>query len=52
MSKPGDEVTLIGSRADQRFRPATALEVIGPRHFGFDADYVPIRKKKLIRSRH
>ena len=41
-SKVGDRVSLIGYRSADRFRSPRALEVLGPRHFGVDADYVPI----------
>ncbi len=41
-SKVGDGVSLIGHRSAERFRSPKALEVLGPRHFGVDADYVPI----------
>jgi len=37
-------VSLIGYRSADRFRSPRALEVLGPRHFGVDADYVPIEK--------
>ena len=43
-SKMGDSVSLIGHRSAERFRSPRALEVLGPRHFGVDADYVPIEK--------
>src|SRR2546422_5220144 len=43
-SKMGDMVSLIGYQSANRFRSPRALEVLGPRHFGVDADYVPIEK--------
>ena len=43
-SKVRDRVSLIGYRSADRFRSPRALEVLGPRHFGVDADYVPIEK--------
>ena len=43
-SKVGDRVSLIGYRSADRFRSPRALEVLGPRHFGVDADYVLIEK--------
>ena len=41
-SKVGDRVSLIGYRSADRFRSPRALEVLGPRHFGVEAEYVPI----------
>jgi len=41
----GAEVDMIGRRAlSPAFRSAKGLEVIGPRHFGFDFDYRPIEE--------
>ncbi len=41
-SKVGDSVSIYGMRADKRFRSRAGLEVLGPRHFGFDFGYTPI----------
>ena len=41
----GDHTAVIGSRAWEGFRTEEGLEVFGPRHFGFDIDYVPIEEK-------
>jgi len=43
-SKVGDRVSLIGYRSADRFRSPRALEVLGPRHFEVEAEYVPIEK--------
>ncbi|HLQ20686.1 MAG TPA: DUF917 domain-containing protein [Nitrososphaerales archaeon] len=43
-SKVGDRVSLIGYRSADRFRSPRALGVLGPRHFGVEAEYVPIEK--------
>jgi DUF917 family protein len=43
-SKVGDDVALIGYPSSPRFRTRKALEVLGPRHFGVGANYVPIEK--------
>jgi len=41
----GDRVAVVGRRAWEGFRTQEGLEVFGPRHFGFDLDYVPIEDK-------
>jgi DUF917 family protein len=41
----GDRVAVVGSRAWEGFRTEEGLEVFGPRHFGFDLDYVPIEER-------
>ena len=46
----GAEVVMVGWPADPRWRQAKGIEVFGPRHFGFDFDYVPI--EQLQRARH
>ncbi|MCL6003300.1 MAG: DUF917 domain-containing protein [Thermoplasmatales archaeon] len=40
----GDEVAIIGMKANSLFRTAEGLKVLGPRYFGFDYKYVPIEK--------
>jgi DUF917 family protein len=40
----GDTLVAIGMRGDPAFRSARGLELAGPRHFGFDIDYVPIEE--------
>ncbi|MEM3191786.1 MAG: DUF917 domain-containing protein [Thermoplasmata archaeon] len=40
----GDEVSIIGMKANPLFRTDEGLKVLGPRYFGFDYDYVPIEK--------
>lgn len=41
----GDRVAVLGRRAWQGYRTQEGLTVFGPRHFGFDLDYVPIEKR-------
>jgi len=43
-SKEGDQVSLMGYRSEDRFRSEEALQVLGPRHFGVEADYVPLER--------
>jgi hypothetical protein len=42
--KEGDEVVAIGISGVEAFRCEAGLELAGPRHFGFDIDYVPIEE--------
>ena len=45
--KEGDEVAVIGMKGVEAFRSEAGLSLAGPRHFGFDIDYIPI--EDLIR---
>lgn len=38
----GTEVAMVGMPASPMWRTQLGIEVMGPRHFGFDLDYVPI----------
>lgn len=38
----GARVGIVGARADARLRAPEALSHLGPRHYGYDMDYVPI----------
>ena len=40
----GKEVTIFGVPAIDRWRTPKGIEILGPRHFGFDQDYVPMEK--------
>ena len=42
--KEGDEVVAIGMKGLDGFRSEMGLRLAGPRHFGFDIDYVPIEE--------
>ena len=42
--KEGDKVSVIGLRGREPFRTTAGLEVIGPKHFGYDIPYRPIEK--------
>lgn len=46
----GAEVVMVGWQADPRWRLAKGIEVFGPRHFGFDFDYVPIEQLQKARN--
>jgi DUF917 family protein len=41
----GDKVAVIGRRGHQVHRSPEGVKVLGPRHFGFDVDYVPIEDR-------
>jgi uncharacterized protein len=51
----GAEVALIGYNTSPMWRTPKGIEVLGPRHFGFDFDYVPIeelqKRRKVLASR-
>ena len=38
----GEEVVIVGVPAHKKWRSARGIELMGPRHFGFDFDYVPL----------
>jgi len=41
----GAKVAVIGMKGQEKFRTAKGLEVLGPKHFGFDIEYIPIEEK-------
>jgi len=47
MLKEGMEVHVLASKAPEVWRTERGLELFGPRHFGFEYDYVPV--EELIR---
>lgn len=47
----GAEIIMIGWPSDPRFRSAKGIEVFGPKHFGFDFDYVPIEQLQKQRKK-
>jgi DUF917 family protein len=40
----GDHVAVIGRKAHEAHRTEKGIRALGPRHFGFDFDYVPIEQ--------
>lgn len=40
----GQELAIVGFRNHPMWRTPKAIELLGPRHFGFDEDYVPIER--------
>ncbi len=47
----GEEVVIVGVPAPEQWRSEKGIELIGPRHFGFDFDYVPIEVLQSERPR-
>jgi len=39
-----NEVAVIGLKARSEFRNSKGINILGPKHFGFNFDYVPIEK--------
>jgi DUF917 family protein len=46
--KLGLEVSVVAAKAPEVWRTAKGLDFFGPRHFGFDFDYVPV--ERLVES--
>jgi len=44
------EIVLVGMPAPTAWRTGKGIEVLGPRHFGFDFDYVPIEELQQKRK--
>jgi len=40
----GKDVTVLAVKAVEQWRTPKGVEIFGPRHFGFDLDYVPMEK--------
>jgi DUF917 family protein len=45
--REGMLVSVVGLKGREPFRTPKGLEVLGPKHFGFDVDYIPIEKRIL-----
>lgn len=43
--EPGDHVAVVGIKGPEIFRSERGLSGAGPRHFGFEIDYVPIEQR-------
>ena len=41
----GDQVAVVGRKAHPVHRTEKGIKLLGPRHFGFDLDYVPIEER-------
>ena len=40
----GKEILVYGIPADDAWKNPRGIDLFGPRHFGFDIDYVPMKK--------
>jgi len=40
----GDKLAIIGMKGREQFKTVKGLEILGPKHFGFNIDYTPIEK--------
>lgn len=45
--RPGADVTVVGAPAAPQWRTPAGVATLGPRHFGFDVDYVPLERRAL-----
>lgn len=43
----GFRVSVIGAPCDPRWRTREGLELVGPRYFGYDTDYLPVEERAL-----
>jgi DUF917 family protein len=46
----GFRVTVIGLPCDPRWRSEAGLQLVGPRYFGYEFDYVPIEQRAAARA--
>ena len=47
----GFRVTVIGLPCDPRWRTEAGLQLVGPRYFGYEFDYVPVETRASARVR-
>jgi len=40
----GEKVAMVGVKAPAPWRSKKGIELIGPRHFGFDFDFIPLEE--------
>jgi DUF917 family protein len=50
--KEGMDVAVVGASISKVWRKPSGLAVFGPRHFGFDYDYVPFENLRFLESAH
>ena len=43
--KEGTKVSVVGLKGHEQFGTPKGLEILGPRHFGFDIEYKPIKER-------
>jgi len=44
MVEEGMNLAVLGAKAEEKYRSARGLAILGPRHFGYNMEYVPIEK--------
>lgn len=44
MVEKGLNIAVLGAKGEERYRTAPGLAILGPRHFGYKMDYVPIEE--------
>ena len=44
MVEKGMNIAVLGAKGAERYRTAPGLAILGPRHFGYQMDYVPIEE--------
>lgn len=49
--RTGESVAMVGIPAHRMWRLPKGIEIFGPRHFGYDMDYVPIEELRKRRPR-
>ena len=42
--KEGDAVAVVGAK-NEKYRSKAAIEIVGPKHYGYDIEYVPIENR-------
>ena len=47
---PGTRVAVLGVPCDRRWRSAAGIALLGPAHFGYDVDYVPVEERPASRQ--
>jgi hypothetical protein len=47
----GFRVTIVAAPCDPRWRTEAGLELVGPRYFGYDIDYVPVEQLAAANGR-
>jgi DUF917 family protein len=48
----GFRVTVVAAPCDERWRTEAGLELVGPRYFGYDVEYVPIEERARAGGDH
>ncbi len=44
MVEEGMNLAVLGAKAEEKYRTARGLAILGPRHFGYNMEYMPIEK--------